>query len=122
MDLFAGQSLHVDDPLFAVNGGDLALSGLVHAPCDQYLILLTDGHAADVVSGLQFLGQVGRHELASGLRVGTKVGLAVLAAGGSDLTGEFHLDDNLCRKEEVDYEQSRESKENGKTTKDLCEI
>ena len=88
--LFSANAFDVDDPLFTVNGSDFTLTGLVHASCDQNFIVLANGHGSDSVSGLQFLGQVGRHELSSGLRVGTKVSLAGLAARRRDFGVELH--------------------------------
>ena len=80
VDLFSGESLDVNDPLLTVDCGDLSFSCLVHTPGDQNLVVLTNGHASNVVSCLQFLGKVCRHELASRLRMGAEVSLAVLAA------------------------------------------
>lgn len=41
--LVAGDTVNVDDPLFAVDLGDLALSALVLAANDKDLVILTDG-------------------------------------------------------------------------------
>ena len=43
------------------------------------------------MSGLEFLGKVGAHELSSGLTVGSEVGLAALATAGGDVSVELHL-------------------------------
>merc|ERR1719343_1802725 len=91
VDLFSGDAFDVDDPLLSVYGGDFSLTRLVHSSCDENLVVLADGHRSDAVSGLEFLGKVGAHELSSGLAVGTKVGLAGFAAAGGDVGVELHL-------------------------------
>lgn len=46
--LLAVDALDVDDPLLAVNLGDLALSALGRATDDQDLVVLADGERADL--------------------------------------------------------------------------
>jgi hypothetical protein len=89
--LLTGDIGDVDDKLFTVTGCDLALAGLVHAACDENLVILADGHGADTVTGLKLLGEVGRHELPPGLRVGREVSLARLASAGRNGGGILHV-------------------------------
>ena len=89
--LLSGDVGNVDDKLFSVAGGDLALAGLVHAAGDEDLVVLADGHGADAVTGLELLGEVGRHELSPGLRVGREVSLARLASAGGNGGGVLHF-------------------------------
>jgi len=88
--LLPGDVGNVDDHLFTVGSSDLALAGLVHAAGDEDLVVLADRHGADAVTGLELLGEVGRHELSPGLRVGREVSLAVLASAGRDGGGVLH--------------------------------
>ena len=92
VDLFSGDSLDVDNPLFAVDSRDFSFTCLVHSSRNQYLIVLSDGHRSDSVSGLEFLREVGAHELSSGLTVGTEVGLAGFTAAGRNVRIELHLE------------------------------
>jgi len=89
--LLPGDVGNVNDKLFTVAGGDLALAGLVHAAGDEDLVILADGHGADAVTGLELLGEVGRHELSPGLRVGREVSLARLASAGGNSGGVLHF-------------------------------
>ena len=88
--LLPGDVGNVNDHLFTVASSDLSLAGLVHAAGDEDLVVLADGHGADAVTGLELLGEVGRHELSPGLRVGREVSLAVLASAGRDSGGVLH--------------------------------
>ena len=98
--LFTSDALDVNDPLLSVNGGDLAIAILEGATNNLNLIILTDGHGADldwkrvalmtntpnssvlayVVLGTQLLAERSAHHYAARLRVGREVGLALLAA------------------------------------------
>lgn len=55
------------------------------------LIVLADGHAADIVLVPQLLGQGGGHQLPADVRRSAKVALAVLAAVGGDILVELHF-------------------------------
>ncbi|KAI5293398.1 hypothetical protein KEM52_005582 [Ascosphaera acerosa] len=46
--LLADEALDVHDVLEAVDGGDLALAALVGAAADEHLVVLADGHRADL--------------------------------------------------------------------------
>ncbi|GAO51632.1 hypothetical protein G7K_5728-t1 [Saitoella complicata NRRL Y-17804] len=85
VDLLTDDTLDLNDPLAAVDGGDLALLALLGTTDNEDLVVLADGHGADTVLLTELLGEGSRHEGAADGGGSGEVGLAALAAGGGDV-------------------------------------
>jgi len=80
--LLALNALDVNNVFLSVDLSDFAsLLSLVMAPGDDDFIVLSYGHASDIVLGPQILGEGGAHDLAPDVRWRLEVAAPVLSAG-----------------------------------------
>jgi len=84
VNLFAGDTLDVDNVFETVNGCDLSLTALQGAPSNDDFVVLTDGDGADPMLFAQLLRQRSRHDSSADRRRGLEVGLPRLSARGGD--------------------------------------
>ncbi len=88
LGVFDVNLVDVDDPLEAVDLGDLTFLTLELAAEDLNFVILADGEGLDVVLGAEFLAEAGGHEDTADVARGLEVSAAELAAGdGAVLLG-----------------------------------
>lgn len=63
LNLFARDTLNVDDKLFAIDGCDFALSALEFSARNEHFIVFPDGHGSNQILLAQLLGESRAHQL-----------------------------------------------------------
>lgn len=84
VDLFALDTLNMDDPAATVHLHNLALAALVGSPSDDNLVVLSNGERLDVVFGTKLLAERSSHHLTADVGGSREVGLAALATRRAD--------------------------------------
>jgi hypothetical protein len=85
VNLLAGDTVNVDNPLLTVDLDDLTFTTLVGTADNHNFVILANGDGTNAVLFTELLGQRGAHDLTANIGGGGKVSLSALTARRTDV-------------------------------------